>query len=276
VVRVGLGYTIQALADFLIGDYCHACGRRAEDFRSLTPPSDGAASALAAPLRIGRGVAAVETQPLCRACCHLLAPMREPIRIGTVHRDGSASLHSGGRLPPVSTTAPVAERELCVWPAFETDERLLAVVHALKFARRERLAPWLARALAVGLPAAALRGDERASIVAVPADAASRRRRGFNQAESVARAFAAHVDVPYLSGVLVKTRATLPQSLLDGAERARNISGAIAVAAEARVGGSVVLVDDLVTTGATAAACALALYAAGARDVRIACVGYRP
>jgi predicted amidophosphoribosyltransferase len=64
---------------------------------------------------------------------------------------------------------------------------------------------------------------------------------------------------------------------LDGAERARNVAGAFAVVERARVAGCcVVLVDDLVTTGATAAACAAALYAAGAREVRVACVGYRP
>ncbi len=273
----GVGYTIQALADFLVADVCHACAHHAEDFRSLVPPSDRAAAALAAPVRIGHRRAGIDTHPLCPSCAHRLVAIRNPVRIGTVHHDGSVSLESGGRLPPVSTRRLAQETELAVWPAFETDDRLLAVVHALKFSRRERLAPWLARALALGLPAAALRGDETACIVAVPADAASLRQRGFNQAERLARAFAASAGTSLVDRALVKTRTTARQSLLDGAERARNVADAFVVAPHARFGGRrIVVVDDLVTTGATAAACAVALYAAGAREVRIACVGYRP
>lgn len=166
--------------------------------------------------------------------------------------------------------------DLWVWASFETDDRLLAVVHALKFARRERLVPWLAHALARGLPAGALQHDERELVVAVPADRASLRRRGFNQAERLARAFAAIAGATFLPDAIIKARPTAPQSRLDGAERARNVSGAFAVKRTAEIRDcAIVLVDDLVTTGATAAACAAALYAAGAGEIRVACIGYR-
>ena len=249
---VGVGYALQALADFLVGEHCHACGHSVDESRSLTLPEDGGAAALAAPLRIGRRYAGVDTHPLCRACCRRLMPLREPVRLRQ-------------------------ECDLRVWAAFETDDRLLAVVHALKFARYQRLAPWLARALARGLPADALQHDEHELVVAVPADRASLRRRGFNQAERLARAFAAIAGATFLPDAIIKTRPTAPQSRLDGAERARNVSGAFAVRRDAEIrDGTVVLVDDLVTTGATAAACAVALYAAGAREIRVACIGYRP
>ncbi len=245
-----VGYALHALADFLVGEHCHACGQSLETSRSLTTPAEGAAAALTAPLRIGSRYAGVDTHPLCRECCHRLVPMRAPVRIH--------------------------EYNLDVWAAFETDDRLLAVVHALKFARYQRLAPWLAGALARGLPAAVLH-DQQPRVVAVPADRGSVRRRGFNQAEELARAFAAAGGATYLRNALIKTRATSPQSLLDRADRARNVAGAFAVGRGAEVRGrKVVLVDDLVTTGATAGACAAALYAAGARQVRVACVGYRP
>jgi len=276
-VVAGVGYALQALADFLASEDCHACGRPVATMRSLAAPAHSAAAALAQPLHLGPRFAGVDTHPLCRACCHRLSAMHGPVRVGTIHRDGAVSLNSGGGMEPTSPLPLAHDRELRVWAAFETDDRLLAVVHALKFARRERLGPWLARALSAGLPAAALPSDGAASVVAVPTDPASLRRRGFNQAECVARAFATNCGAAFVPRGLAKTRATAPQSTLDGAARARNVAGAFAVVERARVSGCcVVLVDDLVTTGATAAACAVALYAAGAREVRVACVGYRP
>lgn len=272
----GAGYALQGLIDFLIGEHCHACGRSIEGSRWFSPPSNAAAAALAAPVRIGHRRAGIDTHPLCRPCCHELVTMREPVKIGIVHRDGAVSLQSGSRLSAAAELSLPRDVELRVWAAFETDDRLLAVIHALKFSRYQRLAPWFARALTLGLPAAAVGNEPGARVVAVPTDAASLRRRGFNQAERVARAFAANSGANFIPGALAKTRATVPQSSLDGADRARNVTGAFAASVRTRVGGSVVLVDDLVTTGATAAACATALYASGAREVRVACIGYRP
>lgn len=167
---------------------------------------------------------------------------------------------------------------LRVWPAFETDERILAVIHALKFSRRERLSAWLARSLAEGLPARALRVEGRApTLVPIPMDRASLQRRGFNQAERIATALAPLFGVEVERRAIVKVRETAPQSSLGRDERTRNVLGVMEVDARDAVAGQrVVLVDDLVTTGATAAACAAALWNAGAEDVRVVCVGYRP
>jgi len=201
-------------------------------------------------MRVGWDRFGVETRPLCRACCHQL----------------------------VASVAPVTIDALAVWPAFETDDRVLAVIHALKFSRRERLAKWLARALADGLPARMLSEDTAHTVlVPVPMDRASLRRRGFNQAERIALALGALTGLPVERRALVKTRATAPQSSLGRDERMRNVAGVMAVVARDAVAGRrVVLVDDLVTTGATAASCAKALACAGAPSVCAVCVGYRP
>jgi ComF family protein len=246
----GVGNVVQALADFWLDDICHACGRLGDAFAALPRPRDAAAAALAQPLRIGGARLGVDTRPLCRACCHDLLPMREPVTVG----------------------------HLSVWPAFETDARILAVVHALKFSRRERLGAWLARAMAEGLPARALHADDSAPLlVPVPMDRASLRHRGFNQAERLATALAALCGGRVERRAIVKVRRTAAQSILGSAERAHNVAGAMEVGTRDAVRGRrVVLVDDLVTTGATAAACTLALGRAGAREVRVVCVGYRP
>ena len=161
-----------------------------------------------------------------------------------------------------------------MWPAF-ADDRLLSIIHTLKFSRRERIAKWLATAMAEGVPAQALDAD--ALLVPVPMDRASLRRRGFNQAERLASSFGARMRMRVERQVLVKTRATAPQSSLGRAERIRNVADVMdVVARDAIAGRRVILVDDLVTTGATASSCAAALSRAGAECTQVVCVGYRP
>ena len=271
----GVEQTIQSLADFLIDETCHACRRPVEATARLALPRAAASAALAVPLRVGVSMIGVDTRPLCRACCHGLMAATQPIIIGATCADGAIELVSGGRVPAVTTVPSRRSSSLVVWPAFETDERILSMIHALKFSRRERLAAWLARAMAAGLPARALESGDSV-LMPIPMDRASLRRRGFNQAERLARALATHTGATVVDDALEKTRATAPQSSLGGAERVRNVAGAMAVRTRARCEGrTIVLIDDLVTTGATAAACATALWGAGARDVRVACVGYR-
>ncbi len=271
-----MGNAIQAIVDFLVDDVCHACGRHVEVAASLSRPSSPPAIALDTPLRIGLARVCIETQPLCRACCGELRSFDRPITIGAPHDDGSIELLSHERIRPVNGFARVRS-PLLLWPAFETDQRLLAVMHALKFSQRERLAPWLAGALVEGLPSRAFVSVDDAVVVPVPMDRASVRRRGFNQAERIARAFARRMGVQVVTNAIVKTRATAPQSSLGGLDRVRNVANAFGVGAPGVVTNRcVVLVDDLVTTGATAAASTLALWEAGASEVRVVCAGYRP
>jgi ComF family protein len=173
------------------------------------------------------------------------------------------------------TVAADPGNALVVWPTFDADRVVLALVHLLKFARRERLAPWLAAAMARGLPSQAC--APASVLVPVPMDRGATRRRGFNQAERIADGLSRQWGLPVARDAIAKTRATPPQWSLGRDERARNLAGAMVPRSKKTVAGrTVVLVDDLVTTGATAAACVSALMAAGAVEVRVVCVGYRP
>jgi ComF family protein len=267
-VSGGVEQAIQAVVDFLVDERCHACGRAVEESSHLPIPRSSASAALAAPIRIGMRRAGIETRPLCRACCHLVVASVAPESV-----DGQQFSRGDG-----TDDASSSACTLTVWPAFETDACILSVIHALKFSRRERLARWLARAMADGLPARACESRTRHTVlVPVPMDRRSFRRRGFNQAERLASAFGALVGVPVERGALLKRRATAPQSSLGRAERVRNLRGVMSLCASVPVVGKrVVLVDDLVTTGATVHACTAVLRAAGAEEVRVACVGYRP
>ncbi len=140
------------------------------------------------------------------------------------------------------------------------------IVRALKYRGVTGLAPWLGDRLG----AEVLRVGWRPTVVcAVPLHRSRRRRRGFNQAELIARQAARRLAVPYRP-LLRRTRATPQQARMHRAARLGNVRGAFAsVPAEEA---SVLLIDDVWTTGATASACRAALLAAGAGRVRIAVV----
>ena len=102
-------------------------------------------------------------------------------------------------------------------------------------------------------------------IVPVPA---SSRARGYNVPERLARPMARAVGVPLEPKALVRVHAARRQEGLSLDERLANVAGAFAVPDPERVEGKrVLLVDDVITTGATVAACAQALLAAGAQSI---------
>ncbi len=149
---------------------------------------------------------------------------------------------------------------------------LRTVIHELKYRGRKRVARRLAEAL-LAQPGAEdlLRGSD--VLVPVPLHPRRRRERGFNQAEVVAEELARRVGRPCATGALVRRKDTTPQAGLSAAQRRRNVAGAFAVRRQPLVAGRVVaLVDDVLTTGATAQACARALLAAGASEVRLLAV----
>lgn len=136
---------------------------------------------------------------------------------------------------------------------------------------RAELARPLAALLAPALAAAVASVDV---IVPVPLHARRLRERGFSQAQRLVEAARrlAGVTTPVLATGLVRPRETAVQAGLTRPGRARNVAGAFAVpagAALAILGKRILVVDDVITTGATAAACARALRAAGAHAVDV-------
>lgn len=185
------------------------------------------------------------TPPLCRHCGDPLPSWR------TV----SAALETCPRCRRAASAVTVAR---AIGPY---DGPLRAVVHALKYGGRRTLARPLAQ-LMCGVGREVIAGVDVA--VPVPLHRKRRRRRGFNQAEDLARG----LGVPWLN-VLYRTRATPSQTDLPAARRHANVRHAFAVQRRRDVRGlCVLLVDDVSTTGATIEACARVLRDAGAREVR--------
>lgn len=143
------------------------------------------------------------------------------------------------------------------------------LVHFLKYGDRLDLArplgQWMARA------GAELLSDADA-LVPVPLHWTRLLQRRFNQSAMLAQTIGAAANVAVADHIIVRSRATRPQYGLARSERARNVQGAFEVAKAARVdvkGRKLILVDDVLTSGATVDACARSLRRAGASRVDV-------
>ena len=153
-----------------------------------------------------------------------------------------------------------------VWAAVSYEGPAGALVRALKFRGAVRLVDAMAAQMAANAPPRLLEG---VTLVPVPLHRARRRRRGFNQAEELARALSARSGLA-VSDCLERPSAAARASQVGRArgDRLTALAGSVRMRRGAPVPLRALLVDDVVTTGATLAACAVALAAEGVRDVR--------
>ena len=138
------------------------------------------------------------------------------------------------------------------------------ILHALKFERHDFLDDALASLLEETIRA---RGDLAFdALVPVPMGRTKERRRGYNQAELLGRALSRRVHIRCDMTLLTRRQERATQSTLPKRERAANVRGAFAASSRVK-GKSILVVDDICTTGETLRACATALSRAGASRV---------
>jgi ComF family protein len=229
--------------------------------------------------RLGRFFVDVILPPTCLAC---RTPVGEPGGLcppcwagaGFIERPYCERLgtpfpsdHGGSLISPAALAEPPAYGRARAVARYGDVVRDLA--HMLKYGDRldltEALGRWMARAGAELLAEADL-------LVPVPLHWTRLWQRRFNQSSALAQALAKFAGVPVADHLLVRRRATPPQFGLARKERARNVQGAFEVPKASRPavkGKKLVLVDDILTTGATADACTKALLRAGAFRVDV-------
>ncbi|HVW83320.1 MAG TPA: ComF family protein [Bryobacteraceae bacterium] len=145
------------------------------------------------------------------------------------------------------------------------EDPLRGLIHLFKYSGMKPLAGplagYLERAIAI---------DQRFdAVVPVPLHWRKKWRRGFNQAELLARRVARRRKIPVINA-LRRKRPTAVQAGLANAGRRRNVAGAFTLRANADVAAKrILLIDDVMTTGATASACASVLKRAGAKSVSL-------
>lgn len=225
---------------------------------SQPPKVDGSRSA---PLRwlfalhcMVCGEAGQDGRDLCRAC-HAALPWQGPaclrcaLPLPSPGACGACLQHP----PPLTQTHATFDY------AFPLD-RLLP---RLKFHRDFACGRVLAQAMADHC-AQLTRPD---ALLPLPLHRERLRRRGYDQALELACPLARSLDLPLADRLLARSRPTRAQSRLDAAARTRNLRGAFSIAAGASMPAHIVLVDDVMTTGATLHAAARTLLAAGAQRV---------
>jgi ComF family protein len=144
------------------------------------------------------------------------------------------------------------------------DGTLRRAVHKLKYDRDIGLGEVLAKCM-IGVVQSL---DARLDLaIPIPLGAERLRQRGYNQAALLARPLAYHLNLPYCPQALRRIRETRTQVGLDRAQRLQNVAGAFQADPDSVGRKNVLLVDDVMTTGATLDAAARALCQAGAEGV---------
>jgi ComF family protein len=202
----------------------------------------------------GRGSDSIACSPICASCW------------GGIERYGGTSCRICSE-PFVSKDAHTCGRCLSERPPFRRAicygiyaGALKEAIHQLKFHSARRLSGGLGRLLAeMDIPGADC-------IVPVPLTARGLRQRGFNHSQLISRALSGALGLPLDIKTLYKKKDTPPQVGLSRRARLENLKGAFGFSGRLQ-GGTVLLVDDVITTGATARECAKTLIKAGADKV---------
>ncbi len=237
---------LTALADLLFPPFCPVCR-----------------------VRLGPG----RRDPLCAGCWQGLERIAGPVCqvCGTpLPQFPGAALPEGGETCGACRVggSPLAFAR----SAARYGDLVREAIHAFKFRGRRSMAAPLGDLL-IEAAARHLAGRPVDLLVPVPLHRRRERDRGFNQAELLARRVGAAMGVPVGRRVVVRRAATAPQTELTAPQRWANVRDAFSLARPRAIQGRhVVLVDDLVTTGATARACAVCLARGGAASVGLVTV----
>ncbi|TLU87669.1 MAG: ComF family protein [Chlorobium sp.] len=196
----------------------------------------------------------------CSSCMTKFDPFATPSESEKVLRQTIVS-HFGEHFP--------FERSWCRFQ-FHKKSPLQQVLHSMKYEGLFNLGTSFGRQLGAWMLSEGPPGDIEC-IVPIPLHRLKKIERSYNQSEKIAKGIAQSLRQPVRSELLVRKRFTVSQTGLSAQARKQNAEGAFLAGKDVR-GRHVLLVDDVVTTGATMAAAAQALREGGARSVSLAAV----
>ena len=236
---------LQVLANLLYPPACLLCHASLQPLHGCSGAPDDASRGL---LCEGCRSAIIRSRPPVCLCCGVTLP---------------GAYDAAVRCGACRSSPPIFEKARAPW---QYAGPMKEAIRQFKYHRRWRLGRWVAQTM-IATARASFPLDEIDAVVPVPLHGLKRRFKGFNPAEHLAAPLAKWLRAPCLPGALRRIRWTASQTRLTETERIRNVRAAFAARRRALRGGAVLLVDDVLTSGATANACAAALKAAGVPHV---------
>lgn len=202
---------------------------------------------------------------VCEDCRSEVRPVEPPFC-------GQCGLPFSGEIGAEFACANCAEMKLrfdFARGAVRANSLVRDMVHRFKYQRHLWFEPFLGDLL-VAAAADELRGGGWDALLPVPLHGVKLREREFNQADRIARFLGRAIDLPVENRLLIRDEPTQTQTELSRAERLANVKRAFSVHRQAEVRGrSFILIDDVLTTGATTSACAAVLKRSGAARVGV-------
>lgn len=199
-------------------------------------------------------------QLLCLACISEL-----PLTNFHLYADNPVHHIFRGRLPLINATSY----------AYFTKESLLQhLLHEFKYKNRKEIGTWLAERLGEALQTSPqfVKPD---ALIPVPLFAARERQRGYNQAHIICNALSATLGIPVWQNIVIRTTRTQSQTRKSRIERWQNMEGKFELKNGQSIAGKhLMLVDDVLTTGATLEACGRALLQAPQVTLSVATIGF--
>lgn len=198
-----------------------------------------------------------QRQPLCEKCVSYLTLLPDPVcpQCRTFLTDLSCLCPNGHIQQPA-----------LLWALGLFDDYYQVLIHAYKFGQRTDCGEFLARRLARKI-AGDVRSRQIEAVIPVPLHPARRRERGFNQCTLLAECATTALGLEAPSFKLIRQANTKSQTRLSRSDRQQNVAQAFKCPPLHNPPGTVLLIDDVQTTGATLAACASVLQDAGVSRV---------
>jgi competence protein ComFC len=231
-----------SLLDFIYPPHCIVCGRY------LSPQEKDICDFCWDSLSI-------LPDPFCPVCKSFLKVPKTKCGICSV--EGESALWGNKNIPMVKSLGTF-------------DDHYKSLIHNFKYKRKISLGQRLGERLSENLSL-----DDRFLdfdfLVPVPLHPARKRERGFNQSEILAEVISKRMNLPVLKRVLKRIKNTKDQTNLNAEQREKNVSGAFSLSSakdgEQIYGKKIILIDDVITTGATLRGCAEVLREGGAKKV---------
>ncbi len=199
-------------------------------------------------------------QPLCIDCIRKL-----PLTNFSGHADNPVERIFHGRLPVVSASA---------YTFFSKRSVMQQLLHDLKYRGNREIGRYFGRRMGTCLlqyPSA----DPVDALVPLPMFLQKEKKRGFNQADTICEGIAAVTGLPLIKNAVVRKENAATQTRKNRAERWENIKGRFQLVAENKVAGKhLLLVDDVITTGATLEACGTELLRAPDTRLSVVALAY--